>query len=193
MQINVGTTPGQAASAEIAIDSFGNAIGGIPTYSVVAFDLIPVATATDIFQLVGSATKTIKITRIKMSADSTGAAEVDFYGYKRTTANTGGTITHPTPTKYDSLNSAPTAVVNQYSANPTTLGTGTLFAATQFVCPSALTGSGIPIFPIDTSFGIRNNQALILRGVNESISISLGGNAIPDGLTIYLTIEWTEE
>jgi len=80
MQINVGTTPGQAAEAIIDVDSFGNALNNIPTYRTGIYDLTPAANATDVFTISGSATKTIKITKLQVTADSASTAGViDFY------------------------------------------------------------------------------------------------------------------
>jgi hypothetical protein len=42
-------------------------------------------------------------------------------------------------------------------------------------------------------FGIRNTKAPVLRGVGESINISLNGQTIPAGFLLYANIEWTEE
>ena len=194
MELNINNgVPGNTATAEILVDSFGNSTGMTPTYSVCVADVIPVANATDVFTISGSATKTIKITRIKISADSSSASEVDFYGYKRTTANSGGTFTNPPYTKYDSLNPNATATINLYSANPTTLGTGTLHAATQFVCTGTNGNTWNPVIPVILELGTRNNQAIVLRGANELLTVSLGGNSLPSGLNLYITIEWCEE
>lgn len=198
MQVNVGTVPGQAAEAEVLVDLNGNPIifgsqnTTIATYNVTVNDVTPAALATDVLTLSGSATKTISITRIKITADASGACEVDFYAYKRIAPNTGGTVTHPAIVKYDSLNSAPTAVVNLYSANPLVLGAGTLFAGSQFIVPGTSGNTWLPVVPVIVDYGTRNNQAIVLRGVNESIAISLNGNTVPAGLGLYITIEWTE-
>ena len=190
MQINVGTIPGQVAEAVVEVDANGNPIQDISTYAVTIKDITPVTTATDVLQIIGSATKTIAITNIRITADATAATELDFYIYKRTTANTGGTVTNPAVVKYDSLNPTQSATVNLYSANP---GTGVLVIASQFIVPPTATNGGIPIMPLLFSFGSQTSQCIILRGVNESLTISLNGQAIPAGLGLYATIEWTEQ
>lgn len=193
MQINVGTIPGQVAEAVVEVDANGNPIQDISTYAVTIKDITPVATATDVLQIIGSATKTIAITNIRITADATAATELDFYIYKRTTANTGGTVTNPAVVKYDSLNPTQSATVNLYSANPSALGTGVLVSASQFIVPPTATNGGIPIIPLLFSFGSQTSQCIILRGVNESLTISLNGQAISAGLGLYATIEWTEQ
>ena len=193
MQINVGNTPGQAAEAVVTVDANGNIIQDVSTYSIAVVDVNPVANATDLLQIIGSATKTICITAIRITADSSAAGEMDFYLFKRSALNTGGTSTHPTPVAYDSNNPAATAVINLYSANPSALGAGSIITASQFIYPVSSSGSGIPMFPIIFQFGSQTDQSITLRGVNQSLSISLNGQTIPSGFSVYITIEWTEQ
>jgi len=98
-----------------------------PTYSAAIGALVTAGAATDIFTITGSATKTIRITRIRIGGNSTTATWHIFLGIKRSTANTGGTSTVLTRVPHDSLNAAATATIRAYTANPT-LGTtvGTL-------------------------------------------------------------------
>ena len=198
MQINVGTVPGQVAEAEVLVDLDGNPIAfgsnnTTPTYTYQAFDIAPHALATDLVQLIGSATKTIKITRIQISADASSVGEIDFYIYKRSALNTGGTSTHPTPLKYDSTNSNSTATLNVYSANPSALGAGILFYGTQYIIPGTGGNTWLANVPVIVDYGTRNTQPIILRNANESIAISLNGQTIPSGMGMYVNIEWTEE
>ena len=193
MQINVGTTPGQVAEAVIEVDANGNPIQDVSTYAVTINDVTPVATATDVLQIIGSATKTISITSIRIAADANSATELDFYVYKRSAANTGGTASNPTVVKYDSLNPTQSATVKLYSANPSALGAGALLCASQFIVPPTAGNNGIPIMPLIFTFGGQTSQPVVLRGVNESISISMNGQTIPAGLGLYVTIEWTEQ
>lgn len=190
---NNATDNDRFANAEILVDNFGNPLSSIPTYQVQVFDITPVAGATDILQIIGSATKTIKITRIKITASATAAAAIDFYSFKRTTLNVGGTITHPAIVKYDSLNADPTATINLYSANPSALGNGVMLGGTKFMIPGTNGNTWFPVIPIIVEYGTRNNSPVILRGVNESLAISLNGQTIPSGLQVYASIEWCEE
>lgn len=193
MEINVGTTPGQTASAVVAVDLNGNPIQDVATYAVTIYDVTPVAAATDVLQIIGSATKTIAITNIRITADANAATELDFYVYKRSAANTGGTATNPAIAKYDSANANASATVKLYSANPSTLGAGVLLCASQFIVPPTTTNGGIPIMPLLFPFGGQTSQSVILRGTNESVSVSMNGQTIPAGLGLYITIEWTEQ
>ena len=193
MQINVGTTPGQAAEAIVDVDSFGNALNNIPTYRTGIYDLTPAANATDVFTISGSATKTIKITKLQVTADSASTAGViDFYCFLRSVANSGGTFTTPASVKYDSNNAAPTATVKAYTANPDTLGAGQFIFGDHYALANA-GSSGIPIFPWVEIFGTSVTQPIVLRGVNQSFCFSLNGDTIPTDIELYVSIEWTEE
>ena len=97
--------------------------GGKATYCATITGLVPPAAATDIFTIIGSATKTIRISRIQFSGRATAAAACDVSIVKRSTADTGGTPgTVPTIVPLDSTDAAATAVCATYTAVPT-LGT----------------------------------------------------------------------
>ena len=61
------------------------------TFHYVAQDVTPVATATDVVVLSGSASKVIRVTKVSIVGTATAASIYDHYVIKRTTANTGGT------------------------------------------------------------------------------------------------------
>lgn len=162
-----------------------------PTYTSTNIDIVPVATPSDVVVLVGSATKTIMVTKFEITPTATANGSLDFYVYKRTTANTGGTFTATAITPNDSTNPTATAVSRIYSANPSALGTGTLVRATRVTLASK-SPNGIAIQQWIESFGTGNQQPLVLRGVNESLAINLNGQALPTGIELYFTLEWVE-
>jgi hypothetical protein len=166
--------------------------GGKASYRVQLADATVAATATDVVTLCGSATKTVRVMRIQATADATAASVIDFYVYKRTAVNTGGTSAAVTAAQMDSTDVAPTAVVLKYSVNPTGLGTGVLFTGDHYALPAAAS-TGYPGMPWIEDFGVRNNRTIVLRGVAQCVSFSLNGQTIPAGFGLYLGIEWTEE
>src|SRR5204863_4895248 len=93
------------------------------TYGASITGLVVAASATDIFAITGSATKIVRITRLRISGVRTTGTDTDIQLIKRSTANTGGTSTNPTKVAYDSNDPASTATINAYTANPTGLGT----------------------------------------------------------------------
>ena len=84
------------------------------------------------------------------------------------------------------------ASIKLYTANPSALGYGQLIRATHYALPAA-TSTGYPGMPWVEEFGTRNDQELVLRGPTESLAFSLNGQTLPAGLSVYVTITWTEE
>ena len=159
------------------------------TYSATVAGLALAATATDIFTLTGSATKTIRITKVSFNAIETTAAQIAVVLLRRSTANTLGTSTAQTATSYDSTNAAATATVLAYTANPTT-GTlvGNLFTQRVFV-PGAATASDAQ--GLQLSFGDFGQQGVVLRGITQVFAINLVGVTVVGG-SANATIEWNE-
>lgn len=188
----VGDSWSKQSPTVVLVNDQGSPIGSTATYRVTLADFAPAATATDILTISGSATKIIKITHIQVTADATGAEHIDLYLYKRTAANTGGTIVNPPVVKYDSLSDAQTAIVNSYTANPSALGAGILIAGDHYQVPAA-TGNSFFAPPWKEDFGIRNNQPIILRGASELFTFNFAGHVVPAGLNFYISVEWTEE
>jgi len=168
-------------------------LGTRQTYSAVVSDLTPAIGATDIFTLSGSATKTVFVTAIEIIADATAVGIVDFYLYKRTAANTGGTSSSLAPTPHDSQNAAATAVAKQYSANPSALGAGTLWRGGHLALPAA-TATGYPQTPWLIDLNGHKGQPLVLRGASEFLAVNLAGEwtGTPAGLSVYINAEWIE-
>lgn len=169
-----------------------NTESGKATYIATAWDIAPAATATDVFQVCGSATKTIRINYIRASADATAAGSLDFYIFKRTAVNTGGTTSAITPAQMDSNDAAPTATALKYTANPTGLGAGVAVLGDHYAMPAAAS-TGYPINVWDVQFGKRNDETLVLRGVAQCAEFSMNGQTILAGTSLYVTMEWTEE
>ena len=163
-----------------------------PTFRYTAVDITPVATATDVLVLKGSATKVIRVTRVAILGSATAASIYDLYLTKRTTANTGGTSTAPTPSKSDSLDADATATLALYTANPSALGTGVILEANKVYLPNNATPAGAGT-ERQFMFGNRNDKAPVLRGVAESIAFNFAGAAVPAGTSLYMLIEWTED
>ena len=163
-----------------------------PTFRYTAVDITPVATATDVLALKGSATKVIRVTRAAILGSATAASIYDLYLTKRTTANTGGTSTAPTPSKSDSLDADATATLALYTANPSALGTGKILEANKVYLPNNATPAGAGT-ERQFMFGNRNDKAPVLRGVDEAIVFNFAGAAVPTGASLYMVIEWTED
>lgn len=159
------------------------------TYSASIVGLSPAALATDIFTITGSATKTVRISRILVNGVQTTAGQVSVMAVKRSTANTVGTSTAPTRVPYDSTSAAATATVLAYTANPT-LGTtvGTITSSRLFVpgTASASDAQGLQVLTGDVG-----QQFITLRGIAEVVAVNLNGVTVT-GAALNITVEWTE-
>lgn len=185
-------TDGQRANAQsdLAGSLYVDIAGRLPTYS--SFSSFTVAaTATDIFTLTGSSTKTIKIKSVIISGTNTGNTNALIILLKRSTANSGGTSTTLTAVPHDSNSSAATATARSYTANPT-IGTlvGNIMGQLLFLPTLSSTNvSGNESINYDKIGG----QPIILRGTGEVFSVNLNGTSITGTTVMDISVHWTEE
>jgi len=174
----IGTTGITAVSTESSKATYSNGIYGF----------VPVATPTDFWMLIGSATKTVRVLRITISGFATAAITEDIYLIRRSTASTGGTPTTPTIAQHDSNDSPATAVLSHFAANPT-LGTtaGILRAAKLNLGATGAAGK------IEWDFTTRNSKGIVLRGIAQSLNLNWNGAAVPAGCLLNIDVEFTEE
>lgn len=160
------------------------------TYSCTFSQFTAGATPTDVFVLTGSATKTIKILRITLSGTQTTESIREVILLKRSTLNTGGTVTSPTIVPMDSTNNAATAVANGYTANAAVLGTliGNLYCHRLYI-PETTKVTALEMFKYPHN---ELGQPITLRGANQMIALNLGGVTSPGNL-LCCTITWSEE
>jgi hypothetical protein len=165
--------------------------GGKLTYSCAITGLVPVASCTDLVIVNGSATKTVKITRIEISILATAAASVDIQLVRRSTANLTGTSTTPAVAPNDSGDAAATAVVKAYTANPGTLGTLTgVIRTRKYLCNAPAAAEDFAIWQFGDRAGAKE---LVLRGVADGVAINLNAGTVGSGGTADISIEFTEE
>ena len=88
------------------------------TYGAAVIDLANTE-ASDIYCITGSATKTIKVHKINVSAIATTPIIQDVYIVLRSTLDTGGGLSSVSVIKMDQNNNAATAVVNSFTSAPT--------------------------------------------------------------------------
>ena len=162
--------------------------GTAATYGVAGVAITPAATPTDVVTIIGSATKTVRIKQVTVSGVASTAGSMDVSLVKRTAANTAGTASTPSIALFDSADGVATAVVKQYSANPSALGAG-IAIANKTLNLGLAGAAGAVVF----DFATRNDKALILRGVAQCLAINLNGQAVPTGGAISYTIEFEED
>ncbi len=170
-----------------------NTEGLKPTYSAAIPGMAVVASATQIACLIGSATKTIRVTRVILSGTiATAAAYGSVELVMRSAASTGGSPTVATAVPNDSTDAAASATVNgTYTSNPTQ-GTAVGPIATQRYS-GILTGTVTLLPPpIIFDFGQRPARCPVLRGVAQELGVLLNGFGA-NASTWDVTFEWTEE
>ena len=169
--------------------AFTNSEGQKVTCSA-GFDATRYTPATDVFAIIGSSNKTVRITSIVVTGTATANSPADVLLVKRSTANSGGTPTEITPTNYDSSDPACTASVVKYAAAPTL---GALIGVVRDTKMTLNAPGAAAMYPLVWDFGTRNQRALVLRGANELAALNWQGAATPAGMDLSVTIEWTEE
>lgn len=168
------------------------------SYSAAKQGLVAASSATDIFTITGSSTKTIRVTRIELFATTTSAtpAALDVLLLKRSTANTAGTSTgSPAAIPHDSTSAAASATVLAYTANPTT-GTlvGNIRAAKYMMALATQTATDFPMPQVLVwDFGARPSQGIVVRGTSEVLAINLNAATPTATASFNISIEWTEE
>lgn len=159
-------------------------VASSPTYTAVA-------SATDVFTIAGSSTKTIKV--LKIFAEARGAGTTSFNSYyliKRSTADSSGTSTEVTAVPLDSANAAATAAVKRWTANPTL---GTTVGQTEYATIwTSLANSGTAPFHQAIFDADKFGQAVVLRGTAEMLAVNCNGST-PNSTTVQFTVVWTEE
>lgn len=164
------------------------------TYSVGGNGYTAYATPQDLLCITGSGTKTVYVTRLTINIQSTAAALQTILFIKRSTANSGGSLTNPALVPYDSTNAAATATVILYTGAPTP-GTslGTLRVQEQASSTVAVTPPVIDLYTASTlGTTVSLTQPVILRGTAESVCANYNGAALTVGFTAAYLVEEVE-
>ena len=178
--------------SEIATDRYGSTLikdqtRHKRTYSL-AFTVTPATAATDIFQLIGSATTTVSVNKINISGTQTTGGQTTMTIAKRNTANTGGTSSSSTMVVHDSTDAAATSIGTIYTTNPTPgASAGNLRIFSLPLGAATATTNNI----VQLDFGERG-KPVVLNGIAQTLAIALGGVTLAGG-SINVWIEFTEE
>lgn len=170
------------------------------TYSASILKLVPASSATDVFCISGSSSKSIVIDEIALYATGTGiSVPVSLnhnLGLDTGTAAVAATY-GPVANPLNSNNPAATAVVVAYNStggNPT-IG-GTVINIRQGVLIVSLATTPVVSQPIDWHFGSTQelyNQRLDIPSGATTEQYCLNLNATSPGGTLNGYIEWTEQ
>lgn len=160
------------------------------TYSAAVRGVATAAAATDVLTIAGSATKLVKVMRVRLDGAQTGNGVTPIVLIKRSALDTGGTSTTLTNVPYDSSDPAATATVKSYTANPTALGAAVGTTLQGQVTFNNGLASGIEDH-ISFEFG-EFFKPVYLRNANENLAINFNATSVTAG-SINFTVEWTEE
>lgn len=183
-------TDGQQAGsqADTVGSQYVNTTGRRTTYSSVGIITLA-ASATDVFTITGSASKTVGVKRVQCAGTATAATATNLGLMKRSTANSGGTSAAGSINPHDSSSAAGTATVLSYTANPTV---GTAVGYVRLNLHTFTTSAGaIPSVPVIWDFTTRNSQPIILRGTGQVLAVNLVAISVTGGV-LNCDIEWDE-
>lgn len=166
------------------------------TYAASTAVFTPAGSATDVFEIFGSATKTVKIQKVTLGFYTSGSTEYStpVALLKRSTAPTGGTAVNATKVPLNST--SPAATVNKcrhYTANPTggTLVGGIVRRVAGTRLQDYTTAFGyvevIDLFEANPEKGI---APIILNGVTEGMAVNFNGATAPGSM--WIDILFTE-
>lgn len=139
--------------------------------------------------LQGSASRTVRITGVDLSAQETTAGQQTFALYRLTGLTDGGVPTGVLPTSYDSANAPGTATLEAYEGGttPSSATAALLRDWVVFVPAQTTTSAGTQV---QTRFG-NHAQDVTLHGPGEYLALTFIGG-LPAGLVVNATIEWIE-
>jgi hypothetical protein len=156
-------------------------------YSAATNNFAIATTATDVFRILGSGSKTVRVKRLKVSGRTTSGSPVAcvIKVLKYSTANTGGTSVTTTVVPIDSNSAAGTATVNHYTANPTL---GTLIGN---IDTRSITFQSVGLSPAGELIFDFSENPVVLRGTSQQLSINFNSTSVT-GSSICCVVEWDE-
>jgi hypothetical protein len=167
-----------------------------------AFSLQSQASATDVVEFVGSATKTIRVRRVRVNGIAATTVNALVILSKRTALNDGSLVpalnmpsNFITPSVLDTgsqtgITSA-TATVERWAINPTEPAASTMtILAERYVAWGNPTTGQSQLF--DIAFAEGGSGVPVLRGAAQALTVNLAGVTYAGG-QINVVVEWTEE
>ena len=174
-------------------DDFVSSLPAVrPTYSAAA--IIATGATTHFWSIAGSATRTVRVTRVECSGKATAAINVNISGEVDSTADSVDAGTAATAVPHDSTFPAATAAVVSHTTSPTS---GTLVGLVRSGAMS-IANASTPVYntapPLAWNFGgTRPGTAeIVLRGVAQSFSLNTSA-AFGTGAAVGCSWEWSEE
>jgi hypothetical protein len=177
------------------------------TFSSAFFGLVPVTAGTDVVCIAGSATKTVRLQRLVLYGTAATAPQalpinlvrralVDTAGTPAsTTANPGVATQIASRDTGTALNTASTATLISYVANPTINDTAPVYLDSKILYMPVVTSVANPE-PADFYFvrdAVNLIQSPTLRGAAQQICVNMAGATLTNAAVWNGVITWTEE
>jgi hypothetical protein len=155
-------------------------------------------TGKDFFSLQGSATKVVRLKRVKflLVSDLAHAGNFSLELVRESTSpSTSGTFVPITPAPYDTVNPPATAVATLWPVTQTN-GTGSVLlaigeAAVANIAPTSTAGSGNIVGEVNFDFTQHGDEAPTLRGIADFFTLRCVGGA-PTSTTADLWVQFEE-
>lgn len=190
------TTSGNQVTVGANGAAYVSGIDGNKVTATAAVTNINIGTGatTVLWQVVGSATKTVRVVQIRASGTTgTAAAYYDMNVVRSTTAISGGTASAATVIATDSSdNASVTATAQAFTAAPTAGTAAGNLDAVKYA--SVLTGTvTLPQVALFQFGNYAGGKAAVARGVAQSIDLKIAGATPANSSSWDFAAIWTEE
>jgi len=166
---------------------YSNNEGRKASYRAVATGIVVTANGV-FFGIKGSATKTIRVTRVLVGGVLTTAGQVTVKIFRTTgDVSSASGAASITPALLDTGNAAATAVTKSYTTSTVGAGSTLLATARPLFAPATALQT-----PAEFTFGSRNTQSLVLRGTGDFAQVSVTASGYT-GALFDCDVEFTEE
>lgn len=167
-----------SGTQQLSVNSEGNR----STYSITTFNNALLTTGNVLFVLQGSATKQVRIKKVKIIVTATAASNF-ILNLGRISAIVPGTPVNPSIVKFALTDAAPTAVATAYSTAQTSV--------TQVFFDSFVGNLSANTMQNIFDFARNDDKAFILNGVNDYLSVTASAT-MAAGTVVYFIVEWEE-
>lgn len=162
------------------------------TYAAVSTAFTPGTAPVDIFTISGSSTNNVYVIKMGIACTQTTEGVNAFFLAKRSTANSGGTHAEPAIVPYNSNNPTASAVVSQYTANPTAGSLVGYLWGGWVNSPKVTTAGTGGIQGIEVDFEDMFGQPVSLLSASEVLGWNFKGATLPTGLSVIAYAVWYE-
>lgn len=201
--VALALSAGVALAQVNVVPQVGVVSGYVPkqTFSAVFIGLVPAASATDVICISGSASKTVKVTKIVLSGTAGTLVTLPVTLLRRASADTGGTAASTTAnpantiSKRDTTFGTATAVPIAYTANPTIGDSSPTYIDSASVTLLVTGTNAASVTPLVFDFGRDNsnlNAPVVLRGVAQQVCLNFNAISVSSGV-LNGSLTWTEE